>query len=188
MSRASPPSELADEAVEGPPNPERRRARTPIPKSIQVRVYARDGWLCRWCGRPVVFPPALKYLEQLMRDKGCMQPLSYYDKQWRRDRAPLLDHLGAVIDHVQAFAHGGAHDESNFVTSCNKCNTRKNADTESNFGARAPKHVVKGKYGEPRYWDGFSAVFITLATPSRSTLSKTERDWLDALVTSRPEP
>jgi 5-methylcytosine-specific restriction endonuclease McrA len=41
-------------------------------------------------------------------------------------RPPLLDHLGAVVDHVEAFSRGGTHDETNFVTACNKCNARKN--------------------------------------------------------------
>src|ERR1700680_4038891 len=35
---------------------------------------------------------------------------------WRRDKAPLLDHLGAVSDHVEAHSRGGAADEANFVT------------------------------------------------------------------------
>jgi len=27
--------------------------RAAIPKSLQVQVYRRDGWMCRWCGRLV---------------------------------------------------------------------------------------------------------------------------------------
>jgi len=31
---------------------------------IQVQVFRLDGWICRWCGRPVIFAPAMKYLQE----------------------------------------------------------------------------------------------------------------------------
>ena len=145
-----------------------------------MRVFRRDGWLCRWCHRPVVFAPALRFLETLVRDRGHVGPLAYHHPGWRRDRAPLLDHLGAVIDHVKAFSRGGAHDETNFVTSCNKCNARKNSVAVEEFQRVAPLRPVKGKYGEPTAWDGFSTLFVLLAQ-GRNDLSGSEKGWLAAL-------
>ena|SRR5437867_8567499 len=82
--------------------------RPPISKALQVQVFQRDRWLCRWCLRPVVFPPTLKYLERLLRQRGCSEPLAYFHLNWRRDAAPLLDELGASVDHVEAHAKGGS--------------------------------------------------------------------------------
>ena len=157
-----------------------RASRTPLSYDLQVRVFRRDRWLCRWCHRPVVFAPALKFLEMFARERGHDGPLAYHDPRWRRDRAPLLDHLGAVVDHVEAFARGGAHDEGNFVTACCKCNARKSSAVVDDFKRAVPARAVKGKYGEPIHWDGFSTIFVLLAR-GRSDLSSSEKGWLAAL-------
>jgi 5-methylcytosine-specific restriction endonuclease McrA len=157
------------------------RLRAALPYGLQVRVFRRDGWLCRWCHRPVVFAPALKLLEALARAQGHEEPLAYHHPRWRRDRAPLLDHLGAVIDHVEALSRGGAHEEANFVTACNKCNARKNDSAVHAFKAAVPASPVKGKYGEPVHWDGFSTLFVLFARDA-TDLTATERKWLAALT------
>ncbi len=162
------------------------RKRTALSKELQVRVFRRDRWMCRWCGRPVVFPPAMRMLDRLVRLSGYDGALAYHDPRWRRDRAPLLDHLGAVVDHHEAFARGGAHDESNFVTSCNKCNARKNSSAVAEFTEKSPLRLVKGKYGEPTDWDGFSTVFVVLARTNEDDLTDGERGWLDALGRDDP--
>jgi hypothetical protein len=44
-------------------------------------------------------------------------------------------------------------------------------------------------YGEPKTWDGFSALFIVLARQNRSELTRSEADWLEALkVPTEPAP
>ncbi len=167
--------------------PAPRRARKQLPYDLQVRVLRRDRWLCRWCHGPVIFAPALRFLREFARTRGHGGPLAYHDPRWRRDRAPLLDHLGAVVDHVQAFSHGGAHAEANLVTSCNKCNARKsNTDPEKHEQARRAR-AVKGKYGEPEHWDGFSTIFVLLAG-NATDLSDSEKGWLAALTDEAPAP
>jgi hypothetical protein len=89
--------------------------------------------------------------------------------------------LGAVIDHVEAFARGGLHDEPNFVTSCNKCNTRKNSAEVSAFETRSPLVAVKGRYGEPSHWDGMTTMFVLLGSQMLARLSASEVAWLNAL-------
>jgi 5-methylcytosine-specific restriction endonuclease McrA len=156
------------------------RVRAPLSYDLQVRVFRRDRWICRWCHRPVIFAGALKLLEVLVRERGHVGPLAYFDMRWRRDRAPLLDHLAAVVDHVEAFSGGGAHDESNFATACNKCNARKNNTRVEAFEQAVPQRKVKGKYGEPQHWDGFSALFVLLGQ-GREDLTASEKGWLRAL-------
>lgn len=157
----------------------KKPSRAPLSYALQVRVFRRDRWICRWCHRPVVFAPALRMLDLLARQRGHHGALAYHHPQWRRDQAPLLDHLGAVVDHVAAFSRGGAHDETNFVTAGNKCNSRKSNAVAEDFQRTAPARVVKGKYGEPKDWDGFSTLFMLLAPDN--IVSASEKGWLTAL-------
>jgi hypothetical protein len=93
----------------------RRAVRSRIPIPVLVRVLYRDGWLCRWCHRPTIFPLSMKCLGELVRHRKFALPIAYYDPRYRRDAAPLLDHLACVIDHVQAHAKGGVNDEVNLA-------------------------------------------------------------------------
>ena len=158
-----------------------KTARVGVSKQLQVNVFRRDRWLCRWCGRPVIFAPAMRYLEQFVRQNGFTGPLAYHDARWRRDKAPLLDHLGAVIDHVEPHTRGGVAEETNLVTACNKCNMRKNAALAEDFTLKSPRHRVRGKYGEPEEWDGFSTLFVLLVEQAPGAASQSEREWLRAL-------
>jgi 5-methylcytosine-specific restriction endonuclease McrA len=162
------------------PNAPRRR--TVPPHEIRVRVFRRDGWICHLCGLPVLFPPALKYLQRHSRKLGYNGPLALFDDFWTRTHAPLLHHLGAVVDHVEAFARGGAHDESNFATACTKCNNRKLSVPMVEFAARSPRRPVTSRHGEPRDWDGLSGLFLCLLERDRSSATQDEKKWYDALL------
>lgn len=159
---------------------EKKRRRTAVPYVVQVQVFYRDGWLCRWCHRPVVFAPAFRLIKELVQDHGYSNRLAYFHKNWSRADAPLLDHLGAVIDHVEAHSKGGAHDESNFVVSCNKCNARKNSRDAKEFKKDHPDRPVCGKHGEPKHWDGLVSLFLMLAEQGIA-LTAVERQWEMAL-------
>ena len=158
-------------------------ARAPIPFQVQAEVYFRDGWLCSHCRRPTVFHLALKLMSEAVTAALAPKALAYWHPQWRRDASPLLDELGASVDHIQAFAKGGAHDISNFATICARCNARKGVRSrEEHLAAHAP-WVVKGKHGEPTAWDGLALTYVLLAHQSPRRLSPTERGWLKALET-----
>jgi 5-methylcytosine-specific restriction endonuclease McrA len=148
---------------------------------VQVQAFRRDRWLCRWCGRPVIFAPAMRYLAEFVRQEGYNGILAYYKRNWRRSDAPLLDHMGAVIDHVEAHSGGGASVISNLATACNKCNARKSSQSAEAFEKRHPAIPVKGKYGDPRDWDGLSTLFMILIDKNRGSATSTERAWLRAL-------
>jgi len=158
-----------------------RKSRPSVPRSVQVEVFFRDGWLCHLCRRPTVFPLALKLLEQSTRRDMPEVALAMYDERWSRDKAPLLDELGACVDHVEAYSRGGAHDASNFATACARCNARKSARSKEEYLESATPWAVRGKRGEPQHWDGLAAVFVALARQSKDDLTVAERDWLTAL-------
>lgn len=126
----------------------------------------------------------MKYVERELRASGNADRISYYHAHWTRDGAPLLDLLGAVIDHVEAFSTGGVDHIDNLATACNKCNGRKSAATLDQWGERPMDRPVKGKYGEPQNWDGLSSLFVMLAQHNLAMLTAGERGWLRALTQS----
>jgi hypothetical protein len=126
-----------------------RRSRPKISYDDQVKVFFRDGWICQYCHRPTVFGYALKHMEEFVKAQGFPRPTAYYNFWCRRDLSPLLDHLSAVIDHVEPFAKGGAHSIENFVTACNKCNMRKSTESVKEIAKKEFGKPVKSRYGEP---------------------------------------
>jgi len=169
----------------------KRVVRTKIPIATQVHVLFRDGWICHWCHRPTIFAPALKYVERLVEDNHYQRKVAYYDLRYRRDRAPLLDHLAAVIDHIQPYSKGGSHNEENLVTACNKCNARKSDRPANDYAEENPEKHVKSRYGEPRFWDGLASLFVIIGQQKEKQLTLQEREWLReirAYLASHPTP
>jgi 5-methylcytosine-specific restriction endonuclease McrA len=160
------------------PSPIRR---SPLTKALQVSIFRRDGWLCRWCSKPVIFAPVMKCIEIEVRASGHNDPLAYYHAHWTRATAPLLDELGAVLDHVIPFCTGGPCTEENLVTSCAKCNGRRGSAPLDKWNQRVIRTPIKGKYGEPQAWDGLSSLFVVLADRHSNVLSAGERGWLKAI-------
>jgi len=112
---------------------------------------------------------------------GDGQELAYYHAHWTRYGAPLLDELGAVLDHKHAYSTGGPCTKENFVASCAKCNGRKSAKSVETWEEREKRTPIKGKYGEPQHWDGLSSVFAMLAERNSEKLTAGEKEWLKAL-------
>lgn len=164
--------------------PEGQSKRTVLPKRLQLTIFRRDGWLCCWCKKPVIFAPAMKFLECELRNGNHDGKLAYYHARWTRNGSPLLDELGAVIDHIVAFSTGGLCDEENLATSCNKCNGHKSSATLDHWKARTTNNPIKGKYGEPQHWDGLSNMFVMMAERNPEKLTVSERGWLKAFVSS----
>ena len=160
---------------------EPKRKRVKLSKNLQVAIFRRDGWLCCWCKKPVIFGPVMKLLEKEVRKSGCDEPLAYYHAHWTRHSSPLMDELGAVLDHVEPFANGGACDEQNLATACAKCNGRKSSASLEAWDKREKQRPIKGKYGEPQHWDGLSRIFVTLVNADPGKLSSDEKGWLKAL-------
>lgn len=153
-----------------------------ISRSLQVEVFFRECWLCRYCKRPVIFAPAMKYLQ---KELDCADPegLAYWRYAYDRNGAPLLDELAAVIDHVKPFSGGGPGELDNLATACNKCNTRKNNSNAQEWAAKNPIKPIKSRHGEPTAWDGFASVFLHFACRYQDDLSQSEKDWRKILET-----
>jgi len=129
----------------------------------------------------VIFAPVMRCIELEVRKGGCSAPLAYHHLHWTRTTAPLLDELGAVLDHKEALSAGGPNSEENLVTSCAKCNGRKSNAPLLKWGGREQRAPIKSKYGEPELWDGLSHLFVVLAERNLTALTAGERDWLKVL-------
>jgi hypothetical protein len=123
----------------------------------------------------------MRYLERLARSRGVVRTLAYYHPNWRRDAAPLLDELGASVDHVEAHSKGGSSDIRNLATICAKCNARKGSLAADAHLKRHPLKKVKGKHGEPVDWDGLATVFVLLVDENPTVATPTEKLWAAAL-------
>lgn len=162
---------------------DQKRNRRALSKAAQLAIFRRDGWLCGWCKRPVIFAPVMKLLEMEVRNLGQNGPLAYYHAHWTRNGAPLLDELGAVLDHVEAFSGGGPCEPKNLVTACAKCNGRKSSAPSDKWDQRQKRKPIKGKYGEPQSWGGMRSAFVVVAERNLAKLTAGERDWLKAIKT-----
>jgi 5-methylcytosine-specific restriction endonuclease McrA len=156
--------------------------RKPIPPRVAAAVYRRDLWLCRWCKKPVILPQAVKLLNLELKHSGWTAPLALFDDHWSRAGAPLLDELGATVDHVKAHILGGPHEIENFVTACARCNARKSSTPLDEWEARNKPKPVRGSRGEPIHWDGLSSLFVILAKRTQHELTTTDRLWLKELA------
>ena len=45
----------------------KRKNRRALPKGDQLAIFRRDGWMCQWCKKPVIFAPVMKLLEVEVR-------------------------------------------------------------------------------------------------------------------------
>jgi hypothetical protein len=130
----------------------------------------------------------MRYLEAWARAFKPQGPFAYFHPNWSRAHAPLLDNLGAVIDHVEPHSRGGADTADNFVTACNKCNATKNAAESAAFATRHPRRPIRARYGEPKTWDGLSTVFVLLAKQMPTDVTASEAEWYRALTGEALDP
>lgn len=88
-------------ALRLPPN--RRRKKRPSLTAVHRRVFARDGYACRYCGRACVDPPPF--------GADGKRPKNLPDER--------------TLDHVVPRSKGGRHTDDNCVVACFACNNEK---------------------------------------------------------------
>ena len=87
---------------------------------LQARVFVRDRFTCRYCGRRTLLPPVLRLVASVFPDVLPYHPhgkLSHCHTAFWREISSC--------DHIVPVARGGTTDESNLVTSCYMCNSMK---------------------------------------------------------------
>jgi 5-methylcytosine-specific restriction endonuclease McrA len=128
------------------PSQKQRRHLTP---SIMTGVFLRDGFIDRYWGTRLVFPPVLRLLSHYL-------PAEFpYHKNGKMSEGHLAYwELFPTIDHVVPLARGGADSEENWVCCSMLTNSIKsNWTLEQLQWRRLPQD-------DPAQWDGMVGWFL----------------------------
>ncbi len=121
-------------------------------KVVQLEVFARDGWRCRYCSSRVILKDA--------RDRFIHAHPSA--ARWGRTNDEKhfgLSTLSASIDHVLPFKRGGSNEPANLVTACWPCQFGRNQWLLAEVEIADPRDYPP-LTGE---WDGLSRLVTKIA-------------------------
>jgi 5-methylcytosine-specific restriction endonuclease McrA len=144
--------------------------RPAIQRPLMIRVFRRDCWTCRYCGRPTIFYPVMPLL-------GVIFPEHFpYHSNWKAGQThPAVVACTAVVDHVIPGALGGGWlEESNLVTACWPCNARKGDLTLEQLGWSL-------RTADESSWDGLSGFYRRLWEIAGKPTDEAHPQWLRAL-------
>ena len=114
-----------------------------IPLKVQLEVWNRDNWHCRYCHKPIFYAPALKLLNKINPEHNYFHPNGK-----KGEMLDLFIDSWASVDHIKPFAKGGVDEIENYVSACWQCNL-KYGDIEVGQGKPVPKEIFESD------WDGF---------------------------------
>jgi len=85
-----------------------------------TRVFIRDGFIDRYSGDRLIFPPVLRLISLAL-------PADFpYHPNWKTTEThPAFWEVGATVDHVDPRCLGGSSDDSNLVTTSMARNSAK---------------------------------------------------------------
>jgi 5-methylcytosine-specific restriction endonuclease McrA len=96
-----------------PPTIKDRTQRMPSFK-IELSIYERDGWHCRFCQSPVTSKEARKKLHALL-------PMAARWGKANSEKHRGLSILESTLDHILPHSRGGDNSLENLVTACGPC-------------------------------------------------------------------
>jgi hypothetical protein len=136
-----------------------------------TRAFMQDGFIDRYSGARLVFPPVLRVLSFAL--PGAFP----YHPNWKTDRThPAYWELSATLDHLLPVTRGGsADDPKNWVTTSMARNSAKSNWTVEELGWRL---VPPGRMSE---WDGLVTWFLEYtAKHPAAIVDSTVRNWRQA--------
>ncbi len=141
-----------------------------------MRVFVRDGFIDRYSGQRLIFPPVLRMLSQAL-------PAHFpFHTNWKTDECHFAYYeLTPTVDHEIPVSRGGADDESNLVSTSMLRNMAKSNFLLSEIG------WTKHPPGDFRQWDGLTAWFLA-QMQKHPNLYKNFRRWelvAQSVVTER---
>lgn len=137
-----------------------------------TRVFIRDGFIDRYTGERLIFPPVLRAISLVLPDQFPFHP------NWKTDLThPAFWEIGATIDHLIPVSRGGSDDESNWVTTSMARNSAKLNWTLDELGWSLQPA------GDFKVWDGLVHWFIEFASANPVILkSASMKQWHRAAV------
>jgi hypothetical protein len=115
-----------------------------------MQVFLRDGFIDRYSGRYLVFPPVLRAISFALPEAFPYHP------NWKTGEChPAFWELAATVDHVEPVTLGGTNDKANLVTTSMQRNMAK-----GNFTLREIGWTLHPPPGD-KTWNGLTAWFLT---------------------------
>lgn len=86
----------------------------------KMKIFLRDGFIDRYSGERMIFPPVLRLMSHLMPNEFPFQ------KNWKMSECHIAYwQLLPTIDHITPVSRGGANEESNWVSTSQLRNSAK---------------------------------------------------------------
>jgi hypothetical protein len=156
------------------PQPVSKRRYGPIEST---RVFVRDGFIDRYSGERLIFPPVLRLLSSVLPEAFPYHP------NWKTDVThPAYWEVAATVDHLLAVTRGGSDDEANLFTTSMAHNFAKMNWTLEELGWNLRSA------GDLNAWDGLIHWFVEYAGTHLELFGNSSlRQWLRAarLATQR---
>jgi len=136
-----------------------------------TQVFARDGFVDRYTGCRLVYPPVLRVISVVMPAEFPFHPA------WKTDVThSSYWEVGATVDHLIPVSRGGADNPSNLVTTSMARNYAKMNWTLEELG------WTLHPPGDIRAWDGMMNWFVQYTAQHPHTANSTVRRWRNAAV------
>jgi 5-methylcytosine-specific restriction endonuclease McrA len=124
-------------------------------------IYLRDGFIDRYSGDKMVFPPVLRILSQLMPEDFP------FHKNWKTSKCHIAYwQLLPTIDHIIPVSRGGPDEESNWV-----CTSQLRNSAKSNWLLEELGWYLH-EPGKLDDWDGLINWFLTYVTENPEALEE----------------
>jgi len=124
-----------------------------------TRVFLRDGFVDRYAGKRLVFPPVLRVISQVLPEEFPFHP------NWKMSECHVAYwELSATVDHVVPVARGGRDDETNWVCTSMLRNGVKSNWTLDELGWDL---LPPGNLEE---WDGLLGWFLRITNSHKDVL------------------
>lgn len=145
--------------------------RPSLTTKVQVEVFVRDRFRCRYCGGRVILTPVMRVLSALFPEQVPYHP------NWKSDAThPAIWSRSASVDHIEPGSFGGDwRDPENLATACWPCNARKGDLTLERLDWELlPVPVPDG-------WDGLTGNYEQLWKLAGEPAPGTHEPWISAL-------
>src|SRR5262249_834479 len=142
-----------------------------------TRVFIRDGFVDRYTGQRLVFPPVLRMISSALPEKFPYHP------NWKTPVThPAYWEIGATIHHVVPITRGGADEPGNWVTASMGRNSAKMNWTLAELGWELQDP------GDFAAWDGLLSWYIEYGSRHPEAVADSGlRQWLRAGSTALAE-